>query len=299
MTARVSQDEAEARAAGIAGRRELAAVVPSHRVRAAEVEVQPVEAHQLLAPALQLLQLVGLEPALAVEPVALDVHPREGHGLVDRHAVLDHVHDHLRYRRAQPVRPARADHQPHRPVTLQHRRRLHAGEPMAGAQVTAGRQVLLTHHVVQVQTCARDDHARVAPVRRRERGRVSLTVDHRDVRRAAIACQRGHAGRRAPQRPLDLTPPRLHLLPRQQVRRQPAPVQQPREARVAPPSRRSHRLRQHPQRIRLPGAAPRRERLQRRQHVGDQGAARRRRRVRDQLVPAVRRPQRPPPHRPV
>ena len=94
--------------------RRAAGGVPAHRVGAAEVEVQPVEAHQLLAPALQLLAAGRVEAALAVEPVALDVHARGTTRRRPRHAVLDHVHDHLGDRRAQPVRAARADHQPHR-----------------------------------------------------------------------------------------------------------------------------------------------------------------------------------------
>ena len=82
---RLVQDDAVAVAARVAGRLG-AAVAHEHDVRAAEVEVQPLEPVQALAPPLQHLQLPLVDAALAVEPVALDVDARVVDGVLRMHA---------------------------------------------------------------------------------------------------------------------------------------------------------------------------------------------------------------------
>ena len=72
-----------------------------------------------------------------------------------------------------------------RPRPSDDRRRHHARQPRARPARPAS-QVDLAEHVVQVDPGARDDHARPRAGGRRERGRVAVGVDDRDVRR------RGH-----------------------------------------------------------------------------------------------------------
>ena len=67
------QHQPEAVAARIAGRAQPPVPSTSDRVGAAEVEVQAAEPVHPLTPRLQPLELARIDPALAVEPVALDM----------------------------------------------------------------------------------------------------------------------------------------------------------------------------------------------------------------------------------
>ena len=218
------KDEAEAGAAGIAGRRELAAVVAAHRVRAAEVEVQPVEAHQLLAPALQLLQLrrAGDRPRSRAgrprrAPAGRTPPASIGMPCSTTFTITCVIAERSRF---DPLEPTTSRTAPSRSSSV--------GACMLVSRWPGRRwrPAARSSSPIMLFRCSPvpgHDHARVAAVRRRERGRVALTVDHRDVRRAAIAGQRGHAAtaRRA-------APARSHAAP-------PAPA--PATA-GAPPARR-------------------------------------------------------------
>ena len=82
------EHEALAAAARVAGGLG-AAGADQHGVRAAEVQVQALEPVHALAPVLEELDLGRVEAALAVEPVALDVHARMLDRLGRAHAVVD------------------------------------------------------------------------------------------------------------------------------------------------------------------------------------------------------------------
>ena len=210
------------------------------------------------------------------------------------------VDRHLRDRRAQPVRAARADDELDPVGADDHRRRLHAGEARPRRHAPPGRQVLLAHHVVQVQAGAGHDHAGVAAVRRGVGAGVAVGVDHRDVRRAVV----GRHGRGRRRRPREGRghgrPPAADRLVREHVPGEAAAVQELLEAAIAHPPRRAHRLGIGAQGAGAAGRKRLGDAAQHRQHVPDQHPARRRRRVGDDLAAAVvGHPQRPPPHRPV
>ena len=268
----------------------LGTAVPNgHDVRAAEVEVQALEPVQALAPALKQLQLGRVDPALAVEPVAFDVDARVVDGLAGRHPVVEDVDRHLRDRRPQPVR------QPLELITSSSSPPLVAidGACMLVSRVPGGMWWPAARSSSPIMLF------RWSPVP----GTTTPEWDPFDAvnaqafpaRSTAETCVVPHPGRRRKHR-RRLTregrdhgrPARLDRFGSQHVAAEPSAVEEPGETRGTHPAGGAHGLGVGPQRAR----PARRERpghaLEHRQHVPDQGAARRRRRVRGDDVAAVR-----------
>ena len=180
--------------------------------------------------------------------------------------------------------------------------RLHAGEPRPGRHVAAGGQVLLAHHVVQVEPRAGDDHAGVAPVRRGERAGVPCPVDR--PRRGSCPASDGTATagvgstrerrRRRPRGSPATASSEQHVAPEAAAVEEPG---EPRPCASAPAARivsayaRSVRARPGGRGPGTPSSTD--------EHVTDEDAARRRRRVRRDHVASVGNLERAPPDRPV
>ena len=101
---------------------------------------------------------------------------------------VEHPDHDLQDRRADPVRAGRAEHEPRvRRPSEHHRRRHHRRQPAARRMRVEAerREVLLAHHVVEVDAGARHDLAAALAVRARHRARPAVGVGGRDVRRAA------------------------------------------------------------------------------------------------------------------
>src|SRR3954454_6975128 len=86
-------DESVAAAAWISGGIETAVLEQLDRRSAAEVEVPPPPAHELVAPLLEPVELGGLGTALTVEVRFIEVDARPGDCPTHVHAVKDGVDD--------------------------------------------------------------------------------------------------------------------------------------------------------------------------------------------------------------
>ena len=141
---------------------------------AAEVEVAPSPADEVVAQRLQPVELRRVAAALAVDVRLVEVDARR----VDR----------LRRRRSpwsttltttcmiaprRRAEPGAADDEPRPPAAQDDRRRHHARQPRARARRRPSVEVVLAEHVVQVDPRAGDDHARARAGRRRQRGGVA------------------------------------------------------------------------------------------------------------------------------
>ena len=129
----------------------------------------------------------GVHAGLDVGDVVLDVDARRVDRVLDREAVVEHPDHHLEDRRADPVRPGRPQHQPRTTVPEHHRRRHHRRQPATrrvGVEPER-REVLLAHHVVQVDAGAGHHLAAALAVRARHRAGPTVAVGRRYVRRRA------------------------------------------------------------------------------------------------------------------
>ena len=172
-----------------------------------------------------------------------------------------------------------------RPSAEHDRRRHHARQPVPGLGRSAGDEVVLAEHVVQLDAGARNDHAGARAGRRRERRGVAVGVDGGDVRRAA--------GRRLLRRARRPSAMRASRLRERVVREQPlARARRVWSASANASSRTRVCSRITSTSAAIASALPRLARadaLEQREPVGDQDPARGRRRVRDHLVAEVRR----------
>src|SRR5579884_2351713 len=107
------------------------------------------------------------DAGFGVYDTVLVVHPRRLHRLVRAKPVVDHTHDGLQDRRADPVRPGASQHQLGGTVAQHDRRGHHARHPPSRwVAVEAERvQILLAEHVVQVHAGAGYDDARARAAR--------------------------------------------------------------------------------------------------------------------------------------
>ena len=132
--------------------------------------------------------------------------PRRVDGGLRVHPAVDRVDDHLDDRGADPVRAGGAEHELRRAVVEHDRRRHHRRQPAAGRmrEPARGREVLLAHHVVDVDAGARHDEPGALAVGGRHRARPAVGVEHRDVGRRAEPRgherSRGSPARRGPSR---------------------------------------------------------------------------------------------------
>ena len=103
--------------------------------------------------------------------------------------MIDDAHDRLKQRRADPVRARAAQHQLDLAVAHHDRGRHHArhAPPRRVAMEAERVEVLLAHHVVDVDARPRDDDARSLAVRARDAAGAAVGVDHRDVGRGSQA----------------------------------------------------------------------------------------------------------------
>src|SRR5439155_14544699 len=109
-----------------------AAVGPAFdRCGAAEVEVALAPADELVAPALEPVELGWIGPAFAVHLSALEVDARRLDCLLDRQPVVNDVDDDLEDGPAEPDRPRAADDEAREPPGQRERRRHHARQPGA------------------------------------------------------------------------------------------------------------------------------------------------------------------------
>src|SRR2546425_723031 len=105
-------DDPVAAAARVAGGGERPARCKLDRGDAAEVEVPPPPARQLVAALLEAIELPRVRAALAVHVRLVEVDARRGDSLVDGKAVVDHVDDGLEDRAAEPDGARAADDEP-------------------------------------------------------------------------------------------------------------------------------------------------------------------------------------------
>src|SRR5207244_3080623 len=154
-------DDAVAAAARVAGRGEGSVFAMLDGRGAAEIEVPPPPAHELVAPALEPVELGRVEPPFAVDMRILEMNARLLDGGADVHPVDDDVEDELQDRTAEPDRAGAADDEPRPSFVEDERGRHHARQPAPRSDAaTDGVEVVLTEHVVQVETRSRNDHAR-------------------------------------------------------------------------------------------------------------------------------------------
>ena len=116
--------------------------------------------------------------------------PRVIDRLAHRAAAGNHVVDRLQDRAREPDRP-RASHDEARRIAVEDEGwRHHARQAIPRMAILRADHVELPEHVVELEALGED--ARAGPERRGERGRVPVTIDHRDVGRP---CQRREARR--------------------------------------------------------------------------------------------------------
>ena len=174
----------------------------AHRLGAAEEEVEVAEpASSQPSAASASASIAGLrvdDPVLPVHARRLDRLGQASRPRSMTPRITWRIAERMRFEPAEPsassTSPSRADH----------RRRHHRRQPPPRrvGEEAERREVLLAHHVVEVDAGAGHEHARALAVRARHRARAALGVEHRDVRRraevASPGTRRGSRARRGP-----------------------------------------------------------------------------------------------------
>src|SRR6266508_665548 len=280
-----SDDDAVAAAPQVAGSGEAAVSAHLDRGRAAEVEVGPTPANEVVADALEPVELALVAASFAVDVPVLNVDAWGRDRLFDSQSVPDDVHDYLEDRTAQPQRARAPDDQPGPAFLQDEGGRHHARQAQPGPGLAPGRtEVELPEHVVEVDAGARNDHAGSGARRHGQRGGVAALVHHRDVGGAALRPGLSAPRFGAPHPPSGLAHGLLCVKPPSET-----PAEQiPPEAVVPHPRLLAHDLDERCERLDAPGLPVGTEPVEQPQAVSDQHATGRGRRIRVELVPGER-----------
>ena len=163
-----------------------APVAPQHGLHAAEEQVELAEAHDLRRPRRRRARRGRCRARRRPRRPRSARAARRTAARASRPWSTD-ADDRLQDRRADAVGAGAAEHELDLAVAQHDRRRHHARHPPPGRMaVKAERvEVLLAHHVVEVDAGAGHDDARALAVGARHAARAAVGVEHRDVRRRA------------------------------------------------------------------------------------------------------------------